>query len=705
MPVNVVLDYPTRHTLRPLLRRLIGTLAGGALVVAGIVATLGLLPAGFLVLAALGDASQGDLPGSDAEIFTVAAGLLAIAVGGWRVGLRLLRGERELVLFLRRFGYHDATQVATFAATRTIGRSWRLVTLDDAAVAPVGVASGLAGAARVAGVVRTGGPKVFELLKRIFIIGWWASAAIVGYAYFQDGTLEPEIDSFTTLLSGHLPLDAIEPTVSGAVAVAGIFFALFFVAVCVLALAGVAALVLSPILFAGGSVLNAVSAAEQAKVRRVDDLAAIEQVVDALDAGSRKVLAPRLVVLHVASELWQQTVSRLASVGSLTIIDVSEPTENLLWEIQELTDRLGPRCVFVAHHERIGALIADPPPAGSLQERLLGFLDGRDVLAYGTDRDAVRRFARALRDNLVDLATRFDEPPAPELGTATALVDRSHTREDLGRLHEEVGACDAVVARYGDAPEPAQRARVANALVDKAFALARLGHVEEAFGVCDELIARFGDAPEPELRERVCEGLTARATALGALGRLDDQILVLGDIQTRYADAPEPALRERAGAAEIDRAFALGHLGRNAEALAVCEAVVARHRDAPDPEQRDRYAQALVSRGANLAALGRQDEALDACDDVIARYGEASDPVVRSRAAAATVNKGTILAKLGREEEARALYEDVIARYSDASEPALLHAVAQAKAARFWGSRSGARVGSVLTAIASRRRR
>lgn len=53
------------------------------------------------------------------------------------VGVRLVRGNRRLVLFLRRFGHSQATAALTYAAT-TIGRSWRLVTLDDAQIAPIG---------------------------------------------------------------------------------------------------------------------------------------------------------------------------------------------------------------------------------------------------------------------------------------------------------------------------------------------------------------------------------------------------------------------------------------------------------------------------------------------------------------------------------------------------------------------------------------
>ena len=82
-------------------------------------------------------------------------------------------------------------------------------------------------------------------------------------------------------------------------------------------------------------------AADKLTIRQVENASEIDRAARAIAAESRKIFAPRLVVLRVASEVWRQTVMRLASAGSLTIIDVSEPTENLLWEIQELTSGPG----------------------------------------------------------------------------------------------------------------------------------------------------------------------------------------------------------------------------------------------------------------------------------------------------------------------------------------------------------------------------
>lgn len=83
------------------------------------------------------------VPGLDGDILALAVISTATTILGLKVGLRLLRGQRRLVLFLRRFGCGEATKAATFAATKTLGRSWRLVTLDDASVAPLGVPTGM----------------------------------------------------------------------------------------------------------------------------------------------------------------------------------------------------------------------------------------------------------------------------------------------------------------------------------------------------------------------------------------------------------------------------------------------------------------------------------------------------------------------------------------------------------------------------------
>ena len=78
---------------------------------------------------------------------------------------------------------------------------------------------------------------------------------------------------------------------------------------------------------------------------------------------------------------------------------------------------------------------------------------------------------------------------------------------------------DGVVARFGDAPEPALREQVATALVNKGITLDQLGRSEQAIEVNDWVVAQFGDAPEPALREQVAMALDNKGDSLVGLGQ------------------------------------------------------------------------------------------------------------------------------------------------------------------------------------------
>src|SRR5713226_2377685 len=142
MPVSVVLAHRHRRGLRRV-RRGMSALVGGLMVAIGLTASVAWIPL-IIVFVIQADGKLAN-PSRDQALsdmaYEVFGASIVITVLGLVFGLRLLRGPRKLVLFLRRFGYGEATQAITFAAAKTVGRSWRLVTLDDAAVAPLGVAA------------------------------------------------------------------------------------------------------------------------------------------------------------------------------------------------------------------------------------------------------------------------------------------------------------------------------------------------------------------------------------------------------------------------------------------------------------------------------------------------------------------------------------------------------------------------------------
>jgi ABC-type microcin C transport system permease subunit YejE len=59
-----------------------------------------------------------DFPDMD-SIFLVATVLAIVCL---TLGLKLIRGRRRLVLFLRRFGYDEATEALSFAAASAMGQ-------------------------------------------------------------------------------------------------------------------------------------------------------------------------------------------------------------------------------------------------------------------------------------------------------------------------------------------------------------------------------------------------------------------------------------------------------------------------------------------------------------------------------------------------------------------------------------------------------
>lgn len=123
---------------------------------------------------------------------------------------------------------------------------------------------------------------------------------------------------------------------------------------------------------------------------------------------NRRILGSRLVVARVAGPQWRATVRALAGVADAVVIDLSQPTENVVWEVEVMRAFVKDRWVLVCHRDRLDSL-TNPSlaPAGSPHHRLAGLLDGQEILTYGGGRAEERRFARSLRNklNAVALAT------------------------------------------------------------------------------------------------------------------------------------------------------------------------------------------------------------------------------------------------------------------------------------------------------------
>ncbi|MGE5156058.1 MAG: hypothetical protein ACM3JP_01005 [Betaproteobacteria bacterium] len=386
--VRVVLDQPAhRAALR--LRGRLGSAIGGGLVAVGAAANAAAFV--YTIVWVL----HGETRDRDVQVHNLAvlASVWVVAIGlGWlgRRGMRLLRGRRRLVLFLRRFGHEPATDAVSAACAR-IGRRWRLVTLDDAAIAPVRLNPALARPARAVYRVRERAKRLAHRLTKVGIIALFivipALALIFAVVPDQDvRTLRFPPDSAVGFL--------LWPFV-------GAFLLLWAATGVALAVA----LVLIPFRPLN-PLLDAAVRADGSAVGHVRTAADIDVAAQMVSEQSRQVLSPKLTVLTVHTAIWRDTVRRLAAASSAYLIDVSRPTEHVLWEIEEMTRAGQGDCIFVGHLDRLRRFTGDTRVEvlavgpGSLQGRLERLLADREVLAYTTDPNGLDRFARALHTRL-----------------------------------------------------------------------------------------------------------------------------------------------------------------------------------------------------------------------------------------------------------------------------------------------------------------
>ena len=420
MPIQVVFDYPG-HQTRSAIGRWIARVVGALLALIGLLATVVAIPSGFVTIGdILGTLNHEQLfePGFPVRRIEAAfAASLFVAIFGLRYGRRLVRGHRSSVLFLRRFGFDGSMKVVTYAVANSIGVNWRLVTLDDEEIAPVGVDT-------TSRVVFSIGERLAWLAKKIgagVMVGFqYTTGAMWGVVALQvaqiaisgrwrqsltDGTVDRYAAIFSSVMERHIPLKYFDFTLSGAFAVLATAAAFLFVGLIVVMAALIALLPLIGVVVFASSSAEALHKAEAAKTQHITQLSHVDDAVADISRRSHETFAPRLVVLRVKSSIWQQTVSELAGAASATIIDISELTENLTWELSEL-QRLGAldRCIFIAESDRITPWAqGGTTGVDSLHSRVAAVVGERQVLAYATDRRGMRRFTRALYGVLLDV--------------------------------------------------------------------------------------------------------------------------------------------------------------------------------------------------------------------------------------------------------------------------------------------------------------
>ncbi|MDX8031079.1 hypothetical protein SK803_12700 [Lentzea sp. BCCO 10_0856] len=364
MGVRIVLDGPRPRRAG----RAAAVAASVPLILVGVVGLIGLV---YLVALQLTDSFRGS-DKTTAALYTAWCAVAAF-VGLW-LGLQLLRGRRRLVLFLRRFGYADATKALSFAATNAIGGSWRLVTLDDDMVQGIGGST----APR-----KASGAGTLFVLAAVGVFVWWFMR--FGADMFLDDWMSSATVSPGTGSDG---LDGIGKALGGAMVLGLVVFILMWL---LIALVGVSVPLL---LFSYFKARRA----ERALTERIRLEREIPGRVSKMARKSSKILSPRLTVVTVAHAVWRQAVVGFAHASGVVIIDVTIPSDALRWEIQTLLPALGGRCVLVG---RLEALTRTLPNGRTVMDSPLAHdIDGHEILAYRADPQGLRRFAKALRGTI-----------------------------------------------------------------------------------------------------------------------------------------------------------------------------------------------------------------------------------------------------------------------------------------------------------------
>jgi hypothetical protein len=370
---------PLQRRILPSFSALLGALLTSAGLIAGAPVLLIVI---LMALALLKGSFPSNFGGDGGIFFFVCAVVSAMCL---YFGRRLVRGKRRLVLFLRRFGFQSASKALTFAVSSAFGRRWRLVTLDDAEIASVGVSGGK---------------------RRMTQMGRWLFLIIllVAVLYVVSWFVGDEPGRIVKNIFDNIFNSARERGDNAFAAIIGAFLGTLVVGIVVLSMAltimllGVS-LAASATLFSWNT-WREVRKAEGSKALVLTDKNQINSTLAQVAQRAKRIFAPRLTVLRVSGTFWQQVVHNLAMSADAIVVDISEPSENLLWEIETLKGIQRVRCLYVGQIDRVDRLIHPEKSHQQLKDidlHLKTLLEDQEVLVYkSAPKGAMRNFAADL---------------------------------------------------------------------------------------------------------------------------------------------------------------------------------------------------------------------------------------------------------------------------------------------------------------------
>lgn len=270
-----------------------------------------------------------------ALVLLLSPGFVAIGI----IGLSLSAGDKRLVLFLRRFGDESLNHAISRLARTYLRETARLITLDDARIQPVPTnLRGLSWAAL---------PATALLLLLAMAVDFMFSAG-------------PSPAAMMLAIIGVWTL-----------------LVLFLLALAVASLALVS------------------RHRGRRSFRTVTDSASRHHVI----AHARRlqsfwrsstILAPIATVIGVVDREWRETVAALADICDVALVDISEPSESIRWELDEL--RKSPiGIVLIAQEAKLSAWWDNVSPTldSDLRARLRQLAYGLPLATYQSAEDLV----------------------------------------------------------------------------------------------------------------------------------------------------------------------------------------------------------------------------------------------------------------------------------------------------------------------------
>jgi hypothetical protein len=327
-------------------------------------------------------------------LLSMGVAVVLLIVGG--ICLRLGRTRKYAVLYLRRFGYSSGTRVISASTRKALRKQFRVLTLDDGEFRPVA------------------GPAVQSVW-----VALWAPVAVLAVGLIASGAFflrnlffRPEDWNPAMVMADRgLYGPALFRGFSEGVAVTWVWSTIY-------------------VWWLGHLIWRA---AQKRRLVSTDaDIGRLGRWLEHLRDRQRRshLSAPQTAIATTAHQLWKSTVEHVIGKVDAVLVDVSIPSESLLWELRKLRELDCRSCVLVGDRRQVEAWLNASATSDPFAAAMRDELGDSTVLAYQPDQPN-DNFDAALMRMLLDAA----QASARERSRAVGFPERASRwiRERLPR--------------------------------------------------------------------------------------------------------------------------------------------------------------------------------------------------------------------------------------------------------------------------------